>query len=119
MRYLVVLIILAGCAAKTESFWVKPSATEADFHQDRGQCMAQSSAALQGPMSMQAMMIFGGCMQGKGWYREERATSTQRAGVDDRACHDVAEEVTGSNNTLSDEYKASHRTCMRQRGHSE
>jgi hypothetical protein len=76
MRYLVVLLMfsaLGACATpKKETYWVRPGASQQDFYQDRGQCMAQSSAVPAGPMSMQAMMVFGGCMQGKGWYTEER-----------------------------------------------
>lgn len=66
MRNLVVLL-LAGCAS-TERFWERPGASQQDFYMDRGQCQAQAFGAPYGPASLQAAMVFTGCMQGKGWY---------------------------------------------------
>lgn len=69
MRYLVVLL-LAGCAT-TEHVWDKPGASEQDWHMDRGACNAQ--AASHAPLgSVQWAVIFGSCMNGKGWQRIER-----------------------------------------------
>lgn len=67
MRYLLVLLLLVGCAREKRG-WYRDGATEEDFYRDRGQCVAQASAAPFGPMSDQALLIMGGCMQGKGWY---------------------------------------------------
>lgn len=71
MRFIVLSVLIAGCAAQTESVWVKPGSTDAQFYQDRGQCQAQAFGGT--PMStMQVALVFSGCMQGKGWYTEER-----------------------------------------------
>lgn len=67
MRYLIVLL-LAGCAAQPpqEYEWDKPGASPQEFAMDRGQCQAQAFGA-PGMPALQVAMIFGGCMQGKGW----------------------------------------------------
>jgi hypothetical protein len=70
MRYLLVLLTLCGCAT-TERVWVRQGATEQDFYVDRGQCQAQAFGA-PGMYTMQVAMVFSSCMQGKGWYTEER-----------------------------------------------
>lgn len=73
MRYLVVLMLLAGCATRTESVWVKPGADQAQFNADIGQCRAQAFS-VPGAMNnlMQVAAVQSSCMQGKGWYVEER-----------------------------------------------
>lgn len=70
MRYLFVLLLLAGCAT-TERYWVKPGSTPQEFYADEGQCKAQALGA-PGMYTMQVAMVFNACMQGKGWYVEER-----------------------------------------------
>jgi hypothetical protein len=70
MRNLFVLLLLAGCAT-TETVWVKHGASENEFYVDRGQCQAQAFGA-PGMYTMQVALIFNSCMQGKGWYTEER-----------------------------------------------
>lgn len=62
MRYLFVLL-LAACAT-TEGGWEKPGASNQDFTQDNGQCVAQAFAT---PTIYQRQAIMIGCMQGKGW----------------------------------------------------
>lgn len=61
---------LAGCAT-TESVWVKPGSTQEMFHQESGQCRAQAFSVPNAP-AMQIALVYGSCMQGKGWYSEER-----------------------------------------------
>lgn len=62
--------LLAGCAT-TETVWVRNGATQQDFYMDRGQCQAQAFSP--GNVSMmQAALVMNGCMQGKGWWQEER-----------------------------------------------
>jgi hypothetical protein len=70
MRYMLTLLMLAGCAT-TETVWVKPGATNEAFYQDQGQCRAQAFGA-PGMYTMQVAMIYSSCMQGRGWYTEER-----------------------------------------------
>lgn len=66
MRYLVVLL-LAACAK--EGAWMKPGATDQDFHADRGECVSKAFVA---PTANQQSMILAGCMQGKGWHWREK-----------------------------------------------
>ena len=69
MRYLFVLIMLAGCVK--DGGWVRQGATDDDWHRDRGACIAQmESVPLAG--QPQRARVFAGCMQGKGWYWEEK-----------------------------------------------
>lgn len=70
MRNLFVLLLLGGCAT-TERVWVKNGASDQDFYMDRGQCQAQAFGS-PGMYTMQVAIVFSGCMQGKGWYTEER-----------------------------------------------
>ena len=59
------VLAVAGCAT-TETVWDKPGSTDDSFLVDTGQCRAQAfSVAL--PSAMQSAMIYGGCMNGKGW----------------------------------------------------
>lgn len=67
MRYLFVLLALAGCMK--EGGWVKPGASDQDFYADRGGCVAQAYSA---PVPQARAMILAGCMQGKGWHWEEK-----------------------------------------------
>ena len=69
-KTLLVMLVLAGCAS-TEKVWVKDGAGQQDFHTESGQCRAQAFSAPGMPM-MQVAIIYSSCMQGKGWYTEER-----------------------------------------------
>jgi uncharacterized lipoprotein YmbA len=71
VRYLIVLMLLAGCASEPkQTYWEKPGASAQDFNQDIGQCRAQ---AFGNTMNlMQAAIIQSSCMAGKGWYTVER-----------------------------------------------
>lgn len=71
MRIVLLVLLLAGCAT-TEHVWVKPGASDQDFYMDRGQCQAQAFGT-PGMYTMQIALVFSACMQGKGWYTEERA----------------------------------------------
>jgi len=78
-------LIFSGCAT-SERVWVKPDASNQDFHMDRGQCIAQAygaaaanpyaaappMSAAAGQLSVQRAYIFAGCMQGRGWSSEVR-----------------------------------------------
>lgn len=64
------ILVLADCAT-TETVWVRNGASEQNFSVDSGQCRAQAFSAPGMPM-MQVAIIYSSCMQGKGWYREER-----------------------------------------------
>jgi hypothetical protein len=72
-RILGAALLAAGCAA-TESVWIKPGATQQDFYQDRGQCQAQAFSIPNAP-ALQIAIVSNSCMQGKGWYTEERPVS--------------------------------------------
>lgn len=84
--------LLAGCASTSSTTnsnqgaqyrWEKQGASDSDWNQDRGQCMAQGfSATGSNPaiasgvgnpaytnIMFQQAMIFASCMQGKGWLR--------------------------------------------------
>ena len=63
-------IAAAGCAT-TETVWVKPGASQQDFYAESGQCKAQGFSTPGMPM-MQVALVYVSCMQGKGWYQEER-----------------------------------------------
>jgi hypothetical protein len=67
---LLAILLLAGCAT-TERVWVKPGASDQDFFMDQGFCKAQAFGA-PGMYTMQVAMIFASCMNGRGWYMEER-----------------------------------------------
>lgn len=67
---LVLLVLLSGCQT-TESVWVKPGASQQDFYMDAGQCRAQAFSVASGNM-MQIAIVYNSCMQGRGWYSEER-----------------------------------------------
>lgn len=73
MKYLLVALLLAGCAAKKMAYWEKPGSNAQDFNQDMGQCRAQAFG-VPGAMNnlMQVAMVQNACMQGKGWYTVER-----------------------------------------------
>ncbi len=70
MLFVMAILTLAGCAT-TEKVWVKNGASQQDFYAESGQCKAQAFAAPGMPM-MQVAIIYSSCMQGKGWYTEER-----------------------------------------------
>ena len=66
------LFWLVGCATtETQRVWVKPGASQQDFYMDSGQCKAQAFSA-PGMPPLQVAIIYNTCMQGKGWYQEER-----------------------------------------------
>lgn len=67
MRYLVVLLLLAGCVK--DGGWVRHGASDQEFMQDRGACISQ---AFQAPTPHQQSMIMAGCMQSKGWHWQEK-----------------------------------------------
>ena len=98
---LLAMLVLAGCAPSTEYVWVKNGANIQDFNVDSGQCKAQALSAPEMPAPgmpapgmpapgmpapgmpapgmpdpgmpmMQKEIIYSNCMQGKGWYKEER-----------------------------------------------
>jgi hypothetical protein len=92
MKFLIAaatLGLLLGCSSTQNTRdaqyrWEKPGATDNDWNQDRGQCMAQSFSATAGNpatatasigsqaygnLRLQQAMIFASCMQGKGWMR--------------------------------------------------
>jgi hypothetical protein len=71
---LAAVLALAGCAT-TESVWMKSGATQQDFYMDRGQCQAQAFGVSNAPL-MQVAIVFNACMQGKGWYTQERPTAS-------------------------------------------
>lgn len=64
---LVFVIALAACGAQKQ--WVRDGASPEDFYRDSGECKAQALAIPGAPM-MQIAMVYGSCMQGKGWRRE-------------------------------------------------
>ncbi len=68
MRYLLLVLLLTGCVK--EGGWVRPNATDDEWHRDRGACIAQMEAV---PFagSAQKARVFSGCMQSRGWYWEE------------------------------------------------
>lgn len=69
MRYLIFLLLLTACAK--EGGWVKRGASDENWHMDRGGCIAQmESVPFAAPI--QKASVFAGCMQGKGWYWEEK-----------------------------------------------
>lgn len=70
-RNLALLALLAalGCA-QTQTVWVKQGSTPQEFHQDTGQCRAQAFSV--GVGTVQSALVFNSCMQGKGWYTEQR-----------------------------------------------
>jgi len=47
--------------------WEKPGATEQMWRRDRGFCDAQASGSPVGPT--QQLLVFNGCLEGKGWVR--------------------------------------------------
>lgn len=67
----IITAILGSCATK-ESVWVKPNSTNNEFYMDQGQCNSQALSGTGGVFNMGTAMIFNTCMQGKGWYLEER-----------------------------------------------
>jgi hypothetical protein len=68
MRYLVVLMLIAGCAT-TQRYWEKPGASVQEFNADSGQCNAQAFG-VPGAMynQIQVAVVYNQCMQGRGWY---------------------------------------------------
>jgi hypothetical protein len=76
MRYLVIALLMSGCATPPPSkttYWEKPGAGQAEFNADIGFCRAQAFS-VPGAMNnlAQAVIVQSSCMQGKGWYLVER-----------------------------------------------
>ena len=68
---LLALLLLASCATNKNDFvWVKDGSTEAEFQQDTGFCRAQAFS-VPGAPPMQIVMVYDGCMRGKGWHTED------------------------------------------------
>ena len=61
---LLLSLLLFGCSTTPDGGWNKPGASDQDFRQDRGSCVAQAFAVSN---SSQQAVILAGCMQGKGW----------------------------------------------------
>lgn len=62
-------LILAGCATHKNDFvWMRDGSTDQEFYQDQGQCRAQAFS-VPGAPPMQVIMVYDGCMSGKGWYK--------------------------------------------------
>lgn len=70
MRYIALLLILAGCASK-QFLWEKPGASGQEFEMDRGQCQAQAFST-PGMYTMQIALVYNSCMRGRGWYQVEQ-----------------------------------------------
>lgn len=70
MKYLLVLLLMAGCATK-QSYWEKPGTSEQDFRADMGFCRAQAFGVASGNL-MQVAIVQRSCMEGKGWELVER-----------------------------------------------
>lgn len=60
--------ILAGCATQPEYTWLKPGGSADEWNRDNGQCRAQAFS-VPGVSLMQAVLVYEGCMQGKGYDR--------------------------------------------------
>lgn len=64
------VVMLTACRSGIpDGGWEKAGSTADEFARDRGQCVSQAFAA---PTSFQQSAILIGCMQGKGWYWQER-----------------------------------------------
>jgi hypothetical protein len=72
MRALLLLLLLAGCAAEPEQSyqWIRPAATIEELEADRGYCEAQAVSATRDIERI--AIIIGGCMRGRGWTLVER-----------------------------------------------
>lgn len=66
MRALLILILVAGCAAEKPTYWQRDGATQNDYNMDNGQCQAQAFAVPNAPV-MQMAFVHNSCMRGKGW----------------------------------------------------
>lgn len=72
MRYLLVLLIVTGCATK-QTYWEKPGASNEEFNRDMGTCRAQAFGVPGATNNlMQVAIVQSTCMNGKGWYTVER-----------------------------------------------
>lgn len=81
MRYLLVLLLLAGCSTVIP-MWSRNGATEQVFNSEAKQCETQArtiAAALDAPIetynATEATRAFYACMRGKGW-SVDRVTTT-------------------------------------------
>lgn len=69
MRYLIVLLLLAGCATQQpRTVWQKSGSTYAEFQSDSGYCRAQAFG-VPGAMGnlLQVAIVQRSCMESKGW----------------------------------------------------
>jgi len=78
-------LLLGACAEDPGWVWVRNGATQQDFSMDSGQCKAQAFSA-PGMPTIQVVLIYHSCMQGKGWYQ----TAPEHAGVDGRPQPDLS-----------------------------
>lgn len=69
-RYFLLVLLLTACATQKPITWNKPGASTQDFNMDAGQCRAQAYGVAGAP-PMQVAMVYGSCMQGKGWTATE------------------------------------------------
>lgn len=65
MKNLLLLLLLAGCAAD-DGKWYRSGASDQAFEMDKGQCQAQAFG-VPGANVMQVALVFNSCMRGKGW----------------------------------------------------
>lgn len=65
-------LFVAGCATEPDGYWKKSGSTEEQFNADTGSCQAQAFSIGYGAMApvaimQQRVLVFQGCMKGKGW----------------------------------------------------
>lgn len=70
MRYLVLGLLLAGCATQQTMIWDKQGWNQREYAADEGQCKAQA-LSVPGAMTnaIQVAAVFSSCMQGKGYHQ--------------------------------------------------
>ena len=79
MKWMIIPIFvfsLIACVTtpERENEWVKPGATQHDYHVDSGQCKAQGFSVPW--MSLiQAGIVYASCIQGKGLYLQEKLSA--------------------------------------------
>lgn len=112
MSAIAAVMLIAGCSTVTDG-WLKPGASDKDFHIDLGQCQAQAMA-ITDPMRGQIAAVAEGCLRGKGWYLQR----TEWVGKDSISFANDDQQCAGNgrNNILvrGPEWAA----CLRERGWS-
>jgi hypothetical protein len=111
-------VAIAGCAT-TERVWMRAGASQQDFYMDKGQCQAQAFG-VPGMNTFQVAMVFNSCMQGKGWYLEERPIRQEpparsKTASEYNACMDQAKRVSGNADPSSEDFKNAFWRCMENR----